>query len=102
MLGSAATLTTKLEHRRIRREPILADSLKAQAQVDDGIRQTARILQAGIQAHLSPVWSVAVSSGSVCDSGSTADVCRSLRTLVARSTLIGRRCLRHTEGPGGA
>jgi hypothetical protein len=40
-------LTTKPDHNRIRREPILADSLKAQAQVSDGIRQTARSLQAG-------------------------------------------------------
>jgi hypothetical protein len=33
--------------------------------------------------------------------GSTADVCLSLRTLFVRSTLIGRGCLRHPEGPGG-
>jgi hypothetical protein len=45
-------LTTKPDHNRIRREPILADSLKAQAQVSDGIRQAARILHAGVRVRV--------------------------------------------------
>ena len=47
-------LTTKPDHNKIRHEPIPADSAKAQAQVSDGIRQTARILQAGGRGFKSP------------------------------------------------
>lgn len=54
------------------------------------------------KAHLVSVWSVAVPSGPFARVGNTADVCLFLRTLFVRSTLIGRGCLRHTEGPGGA
>jgi hypothetical protein len=47
-------LTTNPDHNRIRHEPILADSLWLQAQVSDGIRQSARILQVGGQGFESP------------------------------------------------
>jgi hypothetical protein len=40
-------LTTNPDHNRIRHEPILANLPWLQAQVSDGIRQIARILQAG-------------------------------------------------------
>jgi hypothetical protein len=43
-------LTTNPDHNRIRHEPILADYLKAQAQVSDGIRQPARICKQGVTA----------------------------------------------------
>jgi hypothetical protein len=43
-------LTTKPDHNRVRHEPILADTPWPQAQVSDGIRQSARILQAGGQS----------------------------------------------------
>jgi hypothetical protein len=55
----------------------------------------------GFRPIWSPVCSVAVPSGAFVRVGSTADVYLSLRTLFIRSTLIGRGCLRHTEGPGG-
>jgi hypothetical protein len=42
-------LTTNPDHNRIRHEPILADYLKAQAQVSDGIRQPARICKQGLR-----------------------------------------------------
>jgi hypothetical protein len=42
-------LTAKPDHNGIRHEPILADPMRAPAQVSDGIRQSARILQAGAQ-----------------------------------------------------
>jgi hypothetical protein len=40
-------LTTNPDHNRNRHEPILADPSWLQTQVSDGIRQPARILQAG-------------------------------------------------------
>ena len=40
-------LTTKADHNGIRHEPILADTPWPQAQVSDGIRHSARILQPG-------------------------------------------------------
>jgi hypothetical protein len=47
-------LTTNPDHNRNRHEPILADSPWLQSQVSDGIRQPARILQAGGRGFESP------------------------------------------------
>jgi hypothetical protein len=46
VFGSAAFVTTKPDHNRIRHEPIPADTPWPQDQVSDDIRQSARILQA--------------------------------------------------------
>jgi hypothetical protein len=70
-------------------------------QARDCAGHPARICKQGFRPIWSPVWSVAVPSGAFAKVGSTADVCLSLRTLFVRSTLIGRGCLRHPEGPGG-
>jgi hypothetical protein len=46
MWSARPDLTTKPDHNRIRHEPILADTPWPQAEVSDGNRQSARILQA--------------------------------------------------------
>jgi hypothetical protein len=45
---------SKPDYNGIRHEPILADPMEARAQVSDGIRQSARILQAGGRGFESP------------------------------------------------
>ena len=105
--ASPSALTTKPDH-RIRQGRCPPMRPWPQPQVSDHIRQSGPILQAVLmslrgKAHLVSGLECGCALGAVCESREAPWTrASSLRTLFVRSTLIGRGCLRHTEGPGGA